>query len=350
MKSPIRVLLVDDSNFICYHVTKHLESAPGLQVVGTANNGLEALNQIKTLRPDVVVLDIEMPRLDGLSTLRRIMAECPTPVIMFSVLTQRGARATIQAMMMGAVDFVRKPEAKEAVYTVVEELAAKIKAAVGTQLTKLSSAETAPLTQPAKLGLQRFQKGDRIIVIGASTGGPRALQAILSQLPADIPAAVLVVQHMPSGFTHSLAQRLHQMSAVRVQEAADGDRLARGLVLLAPGDYHLCLTKTGQVRLNQGPRRHYVRPSVDVTMESAVESFGSAVIGVILTGMGNDGTDGAKYIKDAGGKVVAEDESTTIVNGMPLSAIEAGWVDQVAPLPKIAPIILKLVKNGTAGV
>lgn len=350
MNTPIRVLIVDDSAFICYVVGKHLEDDPSIKVVGSAHNGLEALSQITSLKPDVVILDVEMPQMDGLTTLKRIMAECPTPVIMFSVLTKRGARTTVQALLAGAIDFVSKPEAKSDIYGVIKNLITQIKTAAGTRLPKLPSAETKPLTAATKLGPERFQKGDSLVVIGASTGGPRALQEVLCGLPANIPAAIVVVQHMPPGFTRSLAQRLHETCPLRVQEAAAGDRLARGLVLLAPGDFHLSFSESGQVQLDQGPRRHYVRPAVDVTMESAVQYYKSAVIGVILTGMGSDGTEGAKCIKAAGGKVIAEHESTSVVYGMPRSVAEAGWVDQVVPRPKIAAKLLEWVNNGSVRV
>lgn len=345
MNSPIRVLIVDDSVFICHNLANHLEDDPDIKVVGKAHNGIEALAQIGALKPDVVILDVEMPRMDGLTTLKHIMKECPTPVIMFSVLTKRSARTTVQALMRGAVDFVPKPDAQANIYTVIDQLNAKIKAAASASLATLPEVETTPVVAPAKLGPQLFQKGDALIVIGASAGGPRALQLILSELPANLPAAVAIVQHMPTGFTQSLAQRLNENCRLRVQEAAPGDRLARGLVLLAPGDFHLIFTETGQVKLDQGPRRHYVRPAADVTMESAAKLYGSAVIGVILTGMGKDGTEGAGYIKAAGGKVIAEHESTSIVYGMPESVVAAGLADRVAPLPEIAGTLLKWINK-----
>ncbi len=345
MDSPIRVLLVDDSVFICYLLAGHLEEDGDIKVVGKAHNGLEALAKIPALKPDVVILDVEMPRMDGLTALKQIMVECPTPVIMFSVLTKRSARATIQALMRGAVDFVCKPDSQTYLYTVVDELKAKIKAVTNSSLEKLPLLEAATTTTPVKSGPQRLQRDDPLIVIGASTGGPRALQQILSELPLHLPAAVVAVQHMPAGFTRSLAQRLHETCALRVQEAAPGDRLARGLALLAPGDFHLYFTKTSQIRLDQSPRRNGVRPSIDVTMESAAQHYESSVIGVILTGMGNDGTEGARAIKAAGGQVIAEDESSSVIYGMPRSVVEAGWADQVMPLSKIAHTIVRLVKN-----
>jgi two-component system chemotaxis response regulator CheB len=189
-----------------------------------------------------------------------------------------------------------------------------------------------------------------LIVIGASTGGPRALQEVLRHLPGNLPAAVVVVQHMPPGFTRSLAQRLDEVCSLTVSEASDGDRLARGLVLLAPGDYHLRLRGARQVALDQGPRQHHVRPSVDVAMESAAEHHGAAAIGVVLTGMGSDGTTGAGCIKAAGGRIIAEHEATSVVYGMPRSVVEAGLADRIAPLPEVATILLEWVNHGLTGV
>lgn len=347
MGGPIRILIVDDSVFLRSVLTRRLEADAELTVVGSAVDGLDALDKIASLRPDVVVLDVEMPRMDGLTALRRIMAEHPTPVVMLSALTQRGARATVQALIRGAVDFVPKPAGGGNIHSVVEELIAKIKIAAAASLSP--SPSTSPLARtvlpPApQAGPRPFRRGDPVIVIGASTGGPRALQRVLSDLPADLPAAMVVVQHMPTGFTQSLAQRLNENSALTVQEAALGQNLERGLVLVAPGNFHLRFGGDGRVVLDQGPRRNHVRPAVDVTMESAAEQHGAAAIGVVLTGMGCDGADGARRIKAAGGRVVAEHESTCVIYGMPRCVVEAGLADHVTPLPQIAATLVDLVK------
>ncbi len=346
-RSPIRVLIVDDSPFIRHVLSKYLEAEPGITVVGHAHDGLDALSKIQSLKPDVVTLDIEMPRLDGLSTLRRIMAECPMPVIMLSALTQRRARPTIQALMWGAVDFAPKPASAD-VRGIIKELGVKIKTAAGTRLA--ATAPPAALPDPApsptrKQGPRPFRHGDSLIVIGTSTGGPRALQQVLPRLPADLPAAVVIVQHMPPAFTRSLAQRLDVSSAFTVQEAATGDRLAHGLALVVPGDFHLSFKGKKRVALDQGPRRNHIRPAADVSMESAAENHGASVIGVVLTGMGSDGTSGARHIKAAGGAVIAEHESTCVVYGMPRGVVEAGLADQVVPLPEVVPALIELV-NG----
>jgi len=353
----VKVLVVDDSAFLRYTITKHLEADPEIIVVGSARDGLEALSKIPVLKPDVITLDVEMPRLDGLSALQRIMAEHPTPVVMLSSLTQRGTRTTIQALIKGAVDFVAKPEASTEIKSVVESLTLKIKTAAKVNVSQRSAVALPPRPDlkansvgQDKLGLRPLQPGEPVIVIGASTGGPRALQQVLSDLPGNLHAAVMVVQHMPPGFTRSLAQRLNEASALTIQEAADGDRLACGLALLAPGDFHLRLKDHKQVILDQGPRRHHVRPAVDVTMESVAEYHKAAVIGVILTGMGSDGAQGAGVIKAAGGKIIAEDESTSIVYGMPRSVAEAGLADRILPLPQVATALVEMVNNGTHGI
>jgi two-component system chemotaxis response regulator CheB len=344
MEHPIRVLVVDDSVFIRHTLAKHLEADPHITVVGKAGDGLEALAQIPVLQPDVVTLDVEMPRMDGLTALRRIMAECPTPVIMLSAYTRRGTRATIQALMRGAVDFVPKPATNIGIRDVVRELIVKVKIAAITSTAPQPSPSTSPRPQTARSKPRPLRKDDPIIVVGASTGGPRALQQILSELPADLPAAIVMVQHMPPSFTRALAQRLDESSPLTVREAEDGDRLACGLALLAPGNFHLELNGRRQVSLNQEPRRNGVRPAADVSMESAAAHHGKAVIGVVLTGMGADGTAGARSIKAAGGKVVVEHESTSAVYGMPRGVIEAGLADRVVPLPKVASVLMELVQ------
>jgi two-component system chemotaxis response regulator CheB len=350
MGVPVRVLIVDDSAFIRHTVTKYLETDPDIEVVGKAGDGIEALTQIPLLKPDVVILDVEMPRMDGLTALKRIMRECPTPVVMLSALTQQGTRATIQALMRGAFDFVSKPDTTVDIHVVIDELKGKVKAAAKTRPRMFTVPQISPISLPPQPGPQLLQKGDPVIVIGASTGGPRALQRVLFELPINLSAAILVVQHMPPKFTSSLAQRLNTTCPLMVQEATEGDRLAKGSVLIAPGNFHLQLKTRRQITLNQSPRRHHVRPSVDVTMESAVEYHQDRVIGVVLTGMGMDGTDGARQIKAAGGLVIAEHESTSVVYGMPASVIRAGLADYILPLPEIASTLTDLIKNERFGI
>lgn len=344
MAGSARVFLVDDSAFLRHVLAKRLEAVADIQVVGSASNGIDALAQIPALKPDVVILDVEMPRMDGLTALERIMQECPTPVVMLSAYTQRGARITIQALIRGAVDFVTKPAGNTDIREVIDELANKIQIAAGSSLPAAGRDLKSRTThQAVGTGQNPIQQGDPMIVIGASTGGPRALQLILSQLPADLPAAVAVVQHMPIGFTSSLAQRLDESSPLTVKEASKHERLTHGLVLLAPGDHHLVFQRARRATLDNGPKRNHVRPAVDVTMESAVESFGANTIGVVLTGMGSDGTAGAECIKAAGGRVIAEHKSSCVIYGMPRSVVEAGLADDTVPLRRIASKIVKLV-------
>ncbi|MCP4544421.1 MAG: chemotaxis response regulator protein-glutamate methylesterase [Chloroflexi bacterium] len=353
MQEPVRVLIVDDSAFMRLVLSKYLDADPGVTVVGKAHDGLDALGQIPALKPDVVTLNVEMPRMDGLTALKRIMVKCPTPVIMVSAFTHRGARATIQALMRGAVDFVAKPSTDVDVHSVAKELTAKVKIAADTRSpqshptplpTRSPVLTPTPFSHVSKSPPRSSRQGNLLIIIGASTGGPRALQRTLSALPADLPAAVVVVQHMPAEFTGALAQRLDERSPLTVREAADGDSLARGVALLAPGNFHLQIDSNRRISLNQEPRLNGVRPAVDVTMQSAATHCGAAVIGVVLTGMGSDGTAGARHIRAAGGKVLVEHESTSTVYGMPRSVIEAGLADRVSPLPEMASTLIEWVK------
>jgi two-component system, chemotaxis family, protein-glutamate methylesterase/glutaminase len=347
-KPPIRVLVVDDSAFMRLTITRYLNDSPGIQVVGAARDGQEALDLIPRLSPDVITLDVEMPRLDGLSTLRMIMAEHPRPVIMLSSLTAEGTLETIQALTLGAVDFVGKPSNKANVAAVLEEVTEKIRRAATARVLHASPVRTAfTHEQPARSAkpTRLLLKQDRIVVIGASTGGPRALNTVIPDLPSSLSAAVLVVQHMPAGFTHSLAERLDSLSPLKVKEAEPGDRPEVGKILLAPGGFHMTLDENGVVALNQNPPVHGVRPAIDVTLASVVKHHGPATIGVILTGMGNDGTNGCALVHNAGGWVIAEAEATCVVWGMPRSVVEAGVVDEVAPLPDIAQAIYKAVNQ-----
>jgi len=343
----VRVLVVDDSAFMRFTISQHLNQSKRVQVVGTARNGLEALELIPRLQPDVITLDVEMPHLDGLSTLRRIMAENPLPVVMLSSLTGEGALETVQALTLGAVDFIPKPANKANISTIMEEVVAKILRASHARVSPLVSRvrpSSAPIPPQAKR-TRRLLGGERVVVIGSSTGGPRALCAVIPEIPADFPAAVLIVQHMPVGFTRSLAERLDSLAAVRVKEAEPGDIPEVGQVLLAPGGFHMVLDSSGQVSLNQNQPVHGVRPSVDVTLASVVKQYGPASVSVILTGMGSDGTNGSALVHGAGGLVVAEDESTCVVYGMPRSVVEAGIADKIVSLPQIASYINQAVRT-----
>jgi len=349
-EKPIRVLVVDDSAFMRHMILKQLESEPLIQVVGTARDGVEAVEKAAELRPDCITLDVEMPRMDGLVALARIMRQSPTAVVMLSAMTSEGAEATIEALRLGAIDFVCKPSGTISLhlYAVREDLIRKIKMAVRSRL---------PSTLPTVRGTARAVSEPKpvrpagsfprqVVVIGSSTGGPRALYQLIPALPRDLPAAVLIVQHMPPGFTRSLAEGLDRGSQLSVAEASAGDRLETGLVLVAPGDHHMVITPEHKVHLDhQTPRLNGVRPSVDVTLSSVAQVFGSAAVGVILTGMGRDGTRGALELRARGGRVVAEDEASCVVFGMPRSVIEEGAATAVVPLPQMADEIVRLVSQ-----
>lgn len=362
MTQQIKTLIVDDSAFARSMIVKRLCADPEIEVIGVAKDGLDALEKIKHLKPDVVTLDISMPRMDGLTALKRIMAECPTPVIMLSALTGEQAPATISALEIGAVDFFLKPSVLNPAGMVKEsdELALKVKIASQVDLAKMqrnagrkhraspvktSNKAAAPKDDTSAGKISRPRKvryRGKVLVIGSSTGGPRALAELVPELPADLPIPVLIVQHMPPGFTKSFAERLNQSSAIRVKEAEDGDHLVAGTVFLAPGDHHMVVTSAGRIALNQDPAVWGVRPSVDVTMNSVVNRYGGDTLGVVLTGMGSDGSKGTALIKENGGMVVVEHESTCAIYGMPRCVVESGNADKAVPLPEMADEIVRM--------
>ncbi len=336
----IRVLVVDDS-ILMRSIVGDMLNVPGeIGVVGVAKNGLEAIAKTKELRPDVITMDVEMPKMDGITALRQIMKEQPTPVIMLSAVTKEGAWQTIMALSAGAVDFIPKPSGS---------VSLDIDRVTGTLVEKIRAVCNArgKLRAPPAVELPELQKGPskasvrakKIVVIGSSTGGPGALEQVVPKLPENLKAGVLVVQHMPPGFTRSLAERLNRISPLEVREAQEGDTIVEGRVLLAPGDYHMIVRKGAGagyiVGLSQEPPVHRVRPAVDVTMKSAARTYGASIVGVVLTGMGSDGAFGLKDIKDQGGRTIACDEKTSVIFGMPKAAIELGCVDRVAALDDI---------------
>lgn len=338
-------------------LTDLLQSDPQITVIATARDGQDGVEKVRELRPDVVTLDIEMPRLDGYATLREIMTRCPTPVVMVSSHTSEGAEATIRALAMGAVDFVAKPSGSISLnmHITRDELVAKVKAAAGaTPRFRRPVIDPPPPRQEAPAEVvsalrQATAFGrppQRLVLIGCSTGGPGALHQIIPRLPADLPAGVLVVQHMPPGFTQSLAKRLDELSPIRVKEAQEGDRVQAGQVLLAPGGYHMTVDAEGRIHLDQGPPMHGVRPAVDRTFQSAVPTWGKQMLGVILTGMGYDGAKGMVSLKKAGGRTIAEDASTCVVYGMPKVVVEMGAADEVLPVHAIAGAITRIVREG----
>ncbi len=342
----IRVLIVDDSAFMRHSVTRAISAQADMEVAGTARDGIEALQLARSLRPDVITLDVEMPRLDGLKTLEVLMRESPLPVVMLSSLTGEGAPATIRALELGAVDFVQKPAPPAIGVTRVEEMLVQaVRTAVQARIRRTppparsGRPAVTPHPKPPRPSGGVAVRPERVVVIGCSTGGPRALMEVVPHLPGNLPAAVLIVQHMPAGFTRSLAERLDQASALHVREAEHGDMPAPGLALLAPGGRHMRLGPDGRVQLTDSPPVHGVRPSVDVLLDTLPFLFGKKCAVAILTGMGSDGADGAAAVKAAGGHIVAEHQSTTAVYGMPRAVVERGLAEKVAPLPDIARIL-----------
>ena len=348
----VRVLVVDDSAFMRRVIADAIASQPDMEVAGVAHNGLDALLKVEQLQPDVVTLDVEMPDMDGLTALRHLMARYPRPVVMLSSQTQHGAITTLRALSIGAVDFVAKPSGAISLdfSRVREELLQKIRAAALARV-RAQVASTRRPPEATRVPRAKYPGAfEHLVVIGCSTGGPRALAALVPELPAEAPTAYLIVQHMPAGFTRSLAERLDASGPIAVREAVAGDRLEGGTALVAPGDYHLRLSPSGAVELDQAARVHGVRPSVDVALESVSERFGSKTVAVILTGMGQDGAAGAAVVRQAGGYVLAEDESTCVVWGMPRAVVERGLAHRVAPLDGIAEAIASIVSARTVSV
>lgn len=341
VKGPIRVLVVDDSAFVRRAVERMLGPVEDIEVVGTASDGEDGLRKVRELKPDVVTLDIKMPRLGGLETLERLMAEQPLPVLLMSTLTQEGAEITLRGLELGAMDFVDKSSVQPmSMLSLADELVEKIRALGGARV------RARPHPPAPVLALSPDRKPADLLVVAASTGGPTALQQLVAGLPAGFPAPVFIVQHIPRGFTRSLAERLDARSAIPVREARDGEPVASGTILIAPAGIHARLARrhgSVQVTLDEEPRDALHRPSADVLMVSAAEVYGAGVIGVVLTGMGSDGTQGLRAIRGAGGRTFAESEETCVIYGMPKAAMEAGVVDRAVPLDRMAGEILAAV-------
>src|SRR5438067_5221083 len=344
----IRVLVVDDSAFMRTALTRMIQSEPTLTVVGTAQNGLEALEKITSLQPDVVTLDVEMPGLNGLETLKRIMQQAPRPVIMVSSLTQEGAEVTLEALSMGAFDYLPKQlsYASLDIIKIQQDLVAKVRAAAEQGARRSTIAPRSASAQPpTRYPQSSFQITPEVIAIGTSTGGPKALQEILPMLPADLPVGVLIVQHMPPGFTAPFAQRLNNQCKVTVREAADNDSVEPGVVYIAPAGGHMTIFRGARsqvaIRISSTPQGMLHIPSVDVMMLSVAEVFRSAAMGIIMTGMGSDGLEGMRAIAREGGITIGQDKSSCIVYGMPRVCAENGILQRVVPLPEIPQHIIQ---------
>jgi two-component system chemotaxis response regulator CheB len=338
------VLVVDDSALMRKLIPQILLQDPRIEVVGTAMDGLIGLRKIEELRPHVVTLDLEMPRMDGIEMLRKIMGKHRVPVIVVSAHTKEGASLTLKALSLGAFDFVTKPE--EAVSgrmaQIASELALKIRVAMASGAPKMIITLPTSKPQGRRIYSTKPRWPSRVVAIGVSTGGPNALQYLMSQLPEDFPGCLLVIQHMPEGFTEMFAQRLDECSAIEVKEAQSGDLLRAGRVLICPGNRHLKVRRMehGDVAiLVDQPRVNGHRPSVDVLFHSVAQEFGSKAIGVLMTGMGEDGAAGLGAIQSAGGFTIAQSPETCIVDSMPRSAIERGFVSKVVSLADIANLL-----------
>ncbi len=348
---PIRVLIVDDSALVRRVLTEELSKHPDIEVVGTAPDPYVARERIAQLRPDVLTLDVDLPRMDGLSFLERLMRHFPMPVVVVSSLTPRDSDAAMRALSLGAVDVICKPSTIGANRSLGEELAHAIRGAAAANVGHFRSDQKSesPYAPPSLLQLPNTKK---VIAIGASTGGPRAIEAILRALPADSPGTV-IVQHMPEFFTASFAQRLDQICPMNVREARDGDPVVPGVALVAPGNRHMVLqsAETGYVvRVKDGPAVHHQRPSVDVLFSSVARVAGENAIGVLLTGMGADGARGLLAMRESGAATIAQDESTSVVFGMPREAIRLGAAEQVLPLPLIASAIRRRLTESARAV
>jgi two-component system chemotaxis response regulator CheB len=345
MSDRVRVLVVDDSALMRKLIPNILARDPKIEVVGTAMDGEFALKKIQELDPDVVTLDLEMPRMDGMETLRLIMKRAPVPVILFSTHSKEGGYATCKALALGAVDFVPKPKDAAAGHleTIADILIAKIhvaKRAAGRKLPSAAISEDAP---SPKKGTRVSSPANRVIAIGISTGGPNALQFLLSQLPADFPAAMLVVQHMPEGFTEMFAKRLDECCALEVAEAKSGDLLMAGRVLICPGNRHMMVRRMPRgdmAVLADGPHVNGHRPSVDVLFHSVAQEFGASAVGLLMTGMGEDGAEGLGALKNAGAMTIAQSEDSCVVSGMPRAAIAKGYATRIVPLEALGTHLL----------
>ncbi|MBL8215060.1 MAG: chemotaxis response regulator protein-glutamate methylesterase [Bryobacterales bacterium] len=342
----IKVLIVDDSALVRQLLTKVLASDAGIEVVGVAADPVIAQEKIRLLQPDVLTLDVEMPRMDGLTFLEKLMRAHPMPVLMVSSLTERGCETTLRALELGAVDVVAKPkiDIERETQEIARELVQKVKAAAMSRVRRGGAARAAAAVPEAVAPRPLAGATHKVIAVGASTGGTEALREFLGALPADSPGLV-IVQHMPANFTRAFAQRLNQACRIRVAEARDGDRVLPGHALLAPGDFHMVVERSGaqvSVRLNQSPRLNHHRPAVDVLFQSCAPQLGRNAVAALFTGMGSDGAQGMLAMRRAGARTMAQDEASCVVFGMPKEAIALGAAEEVVPLHRAAEAVLRL--------
>ncbi|MBU0676233.1 MAG: chemotaxis response regulator protein-glutamate methylesterase [Proteobacteria bacterium] len=342
----IRVLVVDDSAVVRKVFSEELARENDIEVVGTAPDPYVAREKIVSLQPDVITLDVEMPRMDGLTFLKKLMKYYPLPVIIVSSLAQKGGALALEALEAGAVEVIAKPGTAYSVGDMSVQLAEKIRAAARVDMSKRAAQVAYAVSGPDKvISRALVASTNKIIAIGASTGGTEALKAVLTRFPANMPG-ILIVQHMPANFTKSFAERLDSLSQISVKEAEDGDSVTPGTALLAPGNFHMVMRRSGAryyVNVKTGPLVCHQRPAVDVLFNSVAVYGGNNVIGVILTGMGKDGAQGMLKMKQAGARTIAQNEKSCVVYGMPKEAVEAGGVDEIISLDDIAPRIVQML-------
>lgn len=346
----IKVLIVDDSALMRQLLTQILTSDPEIEVVGTAVDPLFAMEKIPVLRPDVLTLDVEMPRMDGLTFLKQLMEKDPLPVVMVSTLTVEGGEITLRALELGAVDFFPKPTLRVLARrgNELHQIIEKVKTAARARLQPQFGPATAPPVVTPRSGAPRTERATRIIAIGASTGGTEAIRHVLTSLPEDTPG-IVIVQHMPPGFTASFARRLDSLCAINVREAQNGDRVVPGTALIAPGDFQMQLVRSRgeySVHVFAGEPVNRHRPSVDVLFHSVAEQAGPNAVAALLTGMGADGARGMRRMRDAGAYTIAQDEATCVVFGMPREAIAQGGACNVLPLDRIGPELYRVATGG----
>ncbi|GAB4325101.1 MAG: chemotaxis response regulator protein-glutamate methylesterase [Dehalococcoidia bacterium] len=342
----MRVLIVDDSPFMRRALERQLAEAPDVTVVGKATDGLEAVKLALELRPDVITMDVEMPRMDGIQAVTEIMQAVPTPIVMVSTLTKEGAEVTLRALEAGAVEYVAKPSGlSHDIVGLGDQLRAAVFRASHARVRRMRPKPQPVAPPPSMVRAGGGHPSRQIVVIGSSTGGPPALTDVIPRLPGNFPAGVLVVQHMPRGFTEALSRRLDAQSPLEVREAQPGDAIAAGTVLVAPGDYHMTVTHDRRVAINQDPPRHGVRPSVDVTLESVARVYGRDATVAILTGMGKDGAAGCVQVENAGGQVFVQDEDSCVVYGMPKVAKEWTTRARQVTLAHMADALVRAVER-----
>jgi two-component system, chemotaxis family, protein-glutamate methylesterase/glutaminase len=341
----VTVLIVDDSSFFRRRLTEMIDLCPGLKVIGVATNGREGVAKAFELKPDVITMDYEMPIMDGISAVREIMAKQPTPILMFSSLTYEGARVTLDAIEAGAVDFMPKnfDEISRNPAELKQKLGDRIHAvALARRRIAPARAPAAPLISNVRAGTGarpsvRPRKNYALVAIGTSTGGPVALQNVLTALPANFPLPIVLIQHMPATFTAAFAERLNNQCKITVKEALDGDSLRPGVALLAPGGKQLMISQGGKVKVLPGDERLNYKPCVDVTFASAANVYRNQVLAIVLTGMGADGCEGAKLLKQGGATIWAQDEASSVIYGMPMAVAKANLAEEILPLSQIGP-------------